>query len=307
VNTDSIPQKLWVVSPGAGKVLGFANTQLVSANPAPAPASFVNSSSPEGIAIDRDGNIWVGDVNAKKIFVYPPDQQNSPTPTPLRTISSQVIDGFTTLGSITGLAFDAAGNLWVAGGSKLEKYNRASVLATPPSNPTPSVLLQMNASASTGLAFDAAGNLYVGSYSDSKISKLLANQLTTSGSVAANLEFSLASAGQLAFDSQNNLWAAACNGFVAKFTPSQLNQTGVQTIEPDVKLTPGGCPEGVAFDRQGDLWVMDYPSRLIKFNKANLSVSSNPSTPDVIMQPIDSVFWGQIAFFPAASNLPIYK
>jgi sugar lactone lactonase YvrE len=141
-----------------------------------------------------------------------------------------------------GLAFDKAGNLFVAdsGIGVIYKFTPAGVRTTFASGlPLP---------VRVGLAFDSAGNLFVAA--DVAIYKFTPTGARTTFATVPK------SANGLAFDRAGNLFVAAGvfellqpnTGLVYKFTP-----TGVQTT-----FASGlNYPFGLAFDSRGNLFVAD--------------------------------------------------
>jgi sugar lactone lactonase YvrE len=226
----------------------------------------------------------------------------------LATGASLGIFANTGLNSPCGLAFDGAGNLYVANGgdSTILKFTSdgvGSVYANSSlSGPfglafdTSGNLYAANSFGSTitrftpagtpsvfesglanpaGLAFDRAGNLYVASYSDNTIRKFTPEGF---GSIfAVNGGPGVYTYG-MAFDNAGNLYAAnnepaTQTGWVQKFTSlgagSRFATAGLRT------------PMGLTFDRAGNLYVADLDNNTIeKFSStgAHLGVFANTGT-----------------------------
>ncbi len=133
---------LWVSDSRANTLAKYSAAQLAaSGSPAPvvllsaAPNSLVK---PSGLAFDASGNLWVANTNGASLAAFSPDQLAATgSPEPRVVLSSN--DGSLTLP--VGLAFDAAGNLWVVGGGgALTEFARASLGAT--GAPAPSARFQ---------------------------------------------------------------------------------------------------------------------------------------------------------------------
>lgn len=148
----------------------------------------------------------------------------------------------------SGLAFDRAGNLYVAisGDNIIERFTTngvGSVFATGLSYPQ-------------GLAFDSAGNLYVANYWDASIVEF------TPGGVGSVFATNVSPYG-LAFDAAGNLYAADNHASqIMKFTPE-----GAGSL-----LAAASFPRGLAFDNRGDLYVAVYgANRIMKLTPDGLS------------------------------------
>ena len=154
----------------------------------------------------------------------PPATSTSPTGnstiskvTPAGAVSTFVSSG---LDGPDGLAFDAAGNLYVAneGNSTISKVTPAGAVST---------FVSSGLDEPGGLAFDAAGNLYVANYANSTISKV-----TPAGAVSTFVSSGLDDPDGLAFDAAGNLYVANyANSTIAKVTNTALNVTNATTFE----------------------------------------------------------------------------
>jgi sugar lactone lactonase YvrE len=189
-----------------------------------------------------------------------------------------------------GVAFDAAGNVWVARYSPTRAVVRfrADDLATSAAR-VPDVVLTSIApdvlGASVGLAFDASGALWVSGSSSDTIVKYAPEQLASSGApspqvVLRSTAGSLAEPHALAFDARGALWAANFgNDSVVMFTPTQLAASGSPT--PTVTLTGTANelsrPTALAFDAGGSLWVAPLTGAgVVRYLPEQLLASGSP-------------------------------
>lgn len=179
---------LWVVDGGnlnthGGNISGPALYQFTSANlatlqsPATGTPNITIASSafrfPQQAAFDSKGDLWVSDSGANAIVEFLPAQlmASGSAVTPSLTLQSNPAfnSGYgRSTASTLGIAFDAAGDLWVAnnGNSKLYEFNAASLAAASGSvTLPPAVVLSDDGKQSIawpwGLAFDSTGNLWV--------------------------------------------------------------------------------------------------------------------------------------------------
>lgn len=143
-----------------------------------------------------------------------------------------------------GLAFDRAGNLFVANlyGNSISEITpggATSIFASGLNNPT-------------DLAFDSAGNLFVSDWGTGNIYKF-----TPGGARSTFASLSSKPEG-LAFDSAGNLYVANQQGVIYD-TITKITPLGVQSTFA-VGLN---SPDGLAFDRVGDLFVANQGGNTI--------------------------------------------
>ena len=169
---------LWVIDSGdylAGPALlqfSSANLSTLQSQATATPDVTIRSSAfifPQQAAFDSKGDLWVSDGGANAIFEFMPSQlmASGAAVTPSLTIESKPA-----FNRPLGMAFDSAGNLWVANneGNTIFKFN-AAALSVPstlsfsgPLTINPSVMLSDDGKQSLvgpwALAFDNSGNLW---------------------------------------------------------------------------------------------------------------------------------------------------
>ncbi len=177
---------------------------------------------------------------------------------------------FCSVSSATGLAFDQAGNLFVASasisGNSIQKFA-----------PDGSVSLFATAglTAPHGLAFDSAGNLFVANTFGATIQKFTPDGV---GTVFANGSKGVAHPTDLKFDAEGNLWVTnayggpAKTGSVQKFAPD-----GTATVFADSGFSTA---YGIAFDSAGNVYVSNLlGDNVLKFAPDGTSLGVFVSTP----------------------------
>ncbi len=161
---------LWVAGFGSSKLLAYSPAQL-AAGGAVTPTAVISATStpslskPTGLAFDASGDLWVSNsgTGVSTVVAFAPTQLATGSPTPTVTISP---NGTPSLSRPGGLAFDAAGNLWVANltSTTVVRFDAAQ-LAAPGGSPTPAATIASGSFASSGgpwgLAIDASGALWV--------------------------------------------------------------------------------------------------------------------------------------------------
>ena len=201
-----------------------------------------------------------------------------------------------TAGSLSGpnsLAFDLAGNLWVANNANntVVEFTPAQLGAS--GSPTPAAILSATGGSldePSGLAFGPSGNLWVANNGNNTVVEFTPAQLAASGSPAPAVTLSsphLNFPDGLVFDRLGDLWVANSeDSTVDEFTAAQLAASS--SAAPAVILGPSAdngldVPGGVAFDPAGNLWVANNANNtVVEFTAAQLGGSGSP-TPAAIL------------------------
>jgi secreted PhoX family phosphatase len=279
------------------------------------------SSSIPNLTFDRAGNLWVifgtgvGELTRNELS------------TSKRLFRFHVQLSFVATGAAdpyifpSTLAFDPAGDLWLAGTapkSTLIEFT-PDQLATS-GNSTPASTINFPGDSGIGshsILFDSAGDLWLASqfsvsdssvavveYTPAQIAEMqMGASPTPTLTVKAGPEFSGLSA--IAFDKTGNLWIAVptpesganlvYGGLLERFNVA--GKTGTLS-QPDVVISPANIsstnqsmdrPNGIAFDGQGGLWVSSDISSgrndtgfVVKFAADQLTVSGSPVPPIVL-------------------------
>jgi len=193
-----------------------------------------------GLAFDPSGNLWLtsnapsGPTDRRILkFAASRLRLSDPNPTPEVTIR-----GYSSWYS-SALAFDRAGNLWVADfvNDRLVKFSPSQLLTD--GSPAPSTTLSNVGPGNPlnhpiDLAFDADGNLWasnLGSEQPSELVMYTATQALAGGSPNPAIRIARPTLGGsrgLAFDAGGGLWMAV-PGALARFSRSQLFGGGAPT------------------------------------------------------------------------------
>ncbi len=244
---------VWVADAGFNRVVEYRppfvsgmNASLVlgqrsfnGSRPGLGPA---NLSTPEGLAFDPSGDLWVADAGANRAVEFAPPFSTGMNATVVIGQSSFAGDrpgnGATNLSAPTGLAFDGD-DLWVvdSGDNRLLEF--------------------------------------VGPLSSGEGASVVLGQSTFSGVDPGTSATNLSSPSAVAFDALGDAWVADTNNNrVVEFSaPLRTGEAatldlGPPTLASNATAGPGGlrAPTGVAVDPTGNIWVADSgDNRVVEF------------------------------------------
>lgn len=155
--------RLWVMDNGTGSLNRYDPAQLAAGGVQTAPIRILMPGSPSAIAFDAAGALWVADHAFNIIERFP---AGSLLTSESKAPAIVVEDSSHTLANPAGIAFDAAGNLWVANlmTRTVAAYSPAQLAvggAQLPHVVLRSTVASVSLPNPLGLAFDDAGNLWV--------------------------------------------------------------------------------------------------------------------------------------------------
>ncbi len=263
---------LWVVDrrSGASRVRRFpghllGQTGTVTADVELSGPALAGEPGAYGLAFDKAGNLWVSVRPSNTVVRFGADklhQSGQPE-------ADVVLGGpQSELGAPAGLAFDAEGNLWVAGfGSSRVARFRSNRLST--NNDAPDLVLEARTPQPV---------------------------VTTLGSPVG-----------LAFDGANNLWVAYSGAnTLARLAPADRGDSGSRVVTPQIQLRlPAGELAGLAFDEGKGLWTVHGNNRLARMGPGQL-LGSGEVAPDVVLQGDNLGQRRGLAFYPAQEDLPLF-
>jgi hypothetical protein len=272
-------------------VLRVPGTVVATEAEAPVPAAIdvaANQTAQASVTYTLrigSGALWMGDT-ALSLFESYSDAD-------LVAAGDRPFHGYVNAGtsSITGLAFDATGNLWVSESNQIVEIARADL--GKPDAPTPVVTFTIStAPYPAGIAFDASGNLWVANYqlaqNGGAIVRLGRAQLGATGSQTVTPEASLTNIddpSQLAFSADGSLLATGhASSRVMRFSPAQLAVTGTANTTPALTIQNASTcntpcpftPYWIAVDASGNAWIGDpagFVNYLYGYSAALLSAT----------------------------------
>jgi sugar lactone lactonase YvrE len=199
-----------------------------------------NVDTPNGVAFDSQGNLYVANTVGNSITEFETD--------------GTVITFATGLSAPSGLAFDQYGTLYVANYGSTGPDAESIVQITPGGTAS---IFASGLNGPNGLAFGSNGNLYVANEDNDSIDEVTPGgqvSLFASASGPDGVGFSaLNQPLGLAFDSSGNLYVANWGTSVSNI--EEFSPAGVPTTFATSGLAN---PYGIAFDSSGDLYVTNY-------------------------------------------------
>jgi hypothetical protein len=264
--------RLWI--PVDGAIRSFTENQLLVDR---ASENGISVDGVRAVAFDADGNLWA--TRSDGVRMYSPDTQASDGSTASRTVALQNATGIAINGDTIAVATCAGSSGGVA------TFSRSDANATPA--PLGSI-----SGCIWGISFDVGSNgkLWVASKSQNKVYRFNA------AGTAADFSVNVTDAYGVAIDSSGNAWATSCSG------NSLLEISSTGTAGSPLALPDFSCPGGLAFDKQGGLWVLSAGTA----NNGNLVLVTG-SSGNVQLNSLTQVTFGGIAFNPGAAGLPTHQ
>jgi uncharacterized protein (TIGR03437 family) len=242
-------------------------------------------------------------------------------------------------GSISGLAVDSGGNLYISDGENhvIRKVNTAGIISTIAGNGTPGFLgdggqatkAELNFPA--GIALDSAGNLYIADSSNSRVRKVTPAGIISTFAGNGNVSYSGdgVQATTTAVDRPEGITVdSAGNVYIAETSDSRIRKVDpsgiISTIAGQTKKTIGfsgdggpataatlAGPIGMVVDRSGSLYFADNSNgRIRKVDAAGIittyaGITGTASTPIGDGGPATSAYVGNTkdVALDAAGNL----
>ena len=237
---------------------------------------------PRRVAVDAVGNIYIADGGNHRL-------RKVDTSGIIRTVAGNGISGFSgdggaatsaELSGPTAVAVDAAGNIYIADGSKIRKVNTSGIISTLAGKDADSyggdggLATDAYLSGAEGIAIDAIGNIYIAEQNNNRIRKVNTSGIIST--VAGNGTSGYNGDGRTAISAQlNNPFDVAVdtagNIYIADFVNNRIRKVDTSGIISTVAgggygyTDDGGLatnadlnyPSGVAVDANGNIYIVD--------------------------------------------------
>jgi sugar lactone lactonase YvrE len=283
---------------------------------------------PVGIAIDKDGNLYIADTGNNKIRKITPGGV-------VTTVAGTGAQGKTngaaaqaTFNAPQGLAVDANGNVYVADtfNSIIRKITSQGVVTTLAGGGNVSTLTNGTGTAASfydpfGIAIDNNNNLYVTDLQNNMIRKITADGVVStfagSGDIGhADGTSTAATFGQpsgIAFDKAGNLYVSEVyNNLIRKITPqavvTRYAGTNPGFVNGALNVAAFAQPTSITIDNNGNIYVSDSGNTLIRLISNNTVSTFAGNTDGAAAQdgPATKVGFINNLGIVAASNGDIY-
>src|SRR6202167_848290 len=263
---------------------------------------------PNGMAVDAQGNLYISAsglsmvlkvaANTGVVSIYAGNG-----------LSTGGGDGGLAVGAAldypAGLAFDAAGNLYIvdAYASNVRKVGPNGIITTVAGDQGAGGFAGGGGAATkalltnpSGIAVDKSGNLYIADTGNNRIRMVAASSgiistiagssttgLTGDGGPAVNATFTLP--GGLAIDASGNLYIADQNNWVIRRISGGIITTVAGTGKPGYSGDNGQAtkamlrgPQGVAVDASGNLYIADTGNQRIRYVNVSGAITTIAGT-----------------------------
>ena len=266
--------RLWI--PVDGAIRSYTENQLLVDH---ASETGLSVAGARAIAFDAAGNLWA--TFSDGVRMYTPASQASDGATAGRTVALANATGIAIRGDTIAVTTCNTSNN--TGG--VFTFSRSDANATP---------VQMNVAVNCayGISFDVGNNgkLWVASKSQGKVYRF-------TGTTADFTAVAITDVYGLAVDTSGNAWVTSCSDDKLW----QIGPTGT-LVGSALALPDFDCPGGLAFDKQGGLWVLSAGNQ----TNGNLVLVTGASG-NVQLNSLTQVTFGGIAFNPGAAGLPTHQ
>ncbi len=270
-------------------------------------------SQPDALALDAEGNLYVGDQSNNLIRkVTPAGLVTTLAGTPNGVGATNGTGSSATFNGPRGMAVDNAGNVYVAdqANNLIRKITPAGVVSTyagsgaAGSQNGASALASFNTP--TGVALDAAGNLYVSDSENNMVRKITPAGVVST--IASGFDFPR----ELRVDGTGNIYVAEQAGFIKRISPSGAVTIVAGTGRPDANGVGNiefKGPIGLAIDGNGNLYVGEGGGDVLKIVLTGYTINLIPLPSGLVFDPKTGIISGKptVLFPPTVYTITAYN
>ena len=287
--------------------------------------------SPQGIAVDGNKDVFIADAGKNAVFEYAAGSTTAtsvgsglskPTSVALdnagnlyiadsgngRVVEVPSVGGVLTtsaqsvvmsgLGTTIGLATDGLGDLYVADTSNNKVYQLGPINGTPSTSASTTIALQSSSAAPFALATDNAGDLFVGDITANTVT-----EVAYLGKAITNIGAGYSHPSGLAVDASGSLYVADAGNLRLIKIPFEspiYSPNDQYSVGPPFTLATGvTIPYGVAIDSSANLYVLDNQDATVTF------LNRQQGTLNLGNSNVGSTTAQQNAYIAAAGDQPL--
>ena len=246
--------------------------------------------NPYGIALDQNGNIYVGDASNYRVQKWVPGSAEGTTVAGGNGSGSAANQ----LSDFKGIAVDGSGNIFIAGSNndRIQKWvpGATTGITVAGGNGEGSAANQLNHP--TGLALDIDGNIYVADGGNYRVQKFPSNSTSsTNGITVAGGDVGIWNVPNpdqirpfnVGVDKTGNIYVAdVLNHRIQKFPSNSTSSTDGITVAGGNGSGSGtnrlANPYDIALDQNGNIYVSDATNRRVQKFPSNSTVSTDGIT-----------------------------
>ena len=230
------------------------------------------------LAFDPSDDLWVGGCRVTSCQIV---EYNASSLATINATISRETSNLSTSGALD-MAFDHHGDLWVTrpDSNDVVEFDTSSQVSSAPAI----TLTVTGINSPSAMTFDNSGNAWIVNQDSCGstipagcVSEFLPGSLKSGNPAVRNVSLH-ASAKDIAFDPQGNMWVAGGQtGSIYEISAALLSSNSAAVVNT---INDTGNPDALTFDKSSHLWVGNYDAgSVVEFDIDNTSSSVNSGPP----------------------------